>query len=94
MLYEAPQTPPPHHHQLTATSWPWRSPVLKHIKFARTMGLSFHWWLTRPSSDTYAARETSSGDYGLVHIVVLPIGLQTPWVVSLAHPLGALCSIH
>ena len=24
------------------------------------MGLSFHWWLTRPSFDTYATRDTSS----------------------------------
>ena len=34
--------------------------------------------------------------YWLVHIVVLPIGLQTPlapWVLSLAPPLEALCSI-
>jgi hypothetical protein len=30
------------------------------------------------SSDTYAARDTSSGEYWLVHIVVLPIGLQIP----------------
>ena len=40
--------------------------------------------------------ETSSGRYWLVHIVVLPIGLQTPlapWVLSLAPSLGALCSI-
>jgi hypothetical protein len=22
--------------------WPWRSPVLRHIKFARPMGFSFH----------------------------------------------------
>jgi hypothetical protein len=42
----------------TPTSWPWRSPVLGHIKFARPMGLSFHWWPARPSSDTYAARDT------------------------------------
>jgi hypothetical protein len=26
----------------TLTSWPWRSPVLRHIKFAWPMGLSFH----------------------------------------------------
>jgi hypothetical protein len=45
----------------TPTSWPWRSPVLRHIKFARPMGLSFHWWPTRPSSGTYAARDTSFG---------------------------------
>ena len=76
--------------------WPWRSPVLGHIKFASPMGLSFQWWLTRPSFDTYAARDTSSGSYWLVHIIVPPIGLQTPsapWVLSLASPLGALCSI-
>jgi hypothetical protein len=45
----------------TPTSWPCRSPVLGHIKFARPMGLSFHWWPTRPSSATYAARDTRSG---------------------------------
>jgi hypothetical protein len=43
----------------TSTSWPWCSPVLGHIKFARPMGLSFHWWPTRPSSDKYAARDPS-----------------------------------
>jgi hypothetical protein len=26
----------------TPTSWPWLSPVLRHIKFAQPMGLSFH----------------------------------------------------
>jgi hypothetical protein len=44
----------------TPTSCPWHSPVLKHIKFARPMGLSFHRWPTRPSFDTYTARDTSS----------------------------------
>jgi hypothetical protein len=53
--------PPPLPYPPTPTSWPWRSPVLRHIKFARPMGLSFHWWPTRPSSDTYAARDRSSG---------------------------------
>jgi hypothetical protein len=43
------------------TFWPWCSPVLGHIKFASPMGLSFQWWLTRPSFDTYAARVKSSG---------------------------------
>ena len=33
----------------TPTSWPWCSPVLRHIKFAKPVGHSFHWWLTRPS---------------------------------------------
>jgi hypothetical protein len=48
-------------HPPTPTSWPWHSPILRHIKFARPMGLSFHWWPTRPSFDTYAARVKSSG---------------------------------
>jgi hypothetical protein len=29
------------------TSWPWHSPVLRHIKFAIPRGLSFQWWPTR-----------------------------------------------
>jgi hypothetical protein len=45
----------------TPTFWPWRSPVLGHIKFASPVGLSFQWWPTRPSFDTYAARVKSSG---------------------------------
>ena len=45
----------------TPTSWPWHSPLLRHIKFVQPMGISFHWWPTRPSSDSYAARDTSSG---------------------------------
>ena len=61
--------------------------------FARARGLSLQGWPTRPSSDIYAARETSSRGYWLVHIVVPSIGLQiplAPWVFSLAPPLGAL----
>jgi hypothetical protein len=48
-------------HPPTPNSWSWRSPALRYIRSARPMGLFFHWWLTRPSSDTYAARDTSSG---------------------------------
>jgi hypothetical protein len=44
----------------TPTFWPWHSPVLGHIKFASPMGLSFQWWPTRSSFDTYAARVKSS----------------------------------
>ena len=51
-------------YQPTPTSWPWHSPVLRQIKFARLMGLSFQWWPTRPSSNTYAARELSSRGIG------------------------------
>jgi hypothetical protein len=50
-------TPRPTHSHF----WPWRSPVLGHIKFACPMGLSFQWWPTRSSFDTYAARVKSSG---------------------------------
>jgi hypothetical protein len=38
----------------------------------------------------------SSGGYWLVHIVVPPMKLQipsAPWVLSLAPPLGTLCSV-
>jgi hypothetical protein len=42
-------------------SWHWRSAVLRQIKFSRPMDCSFKWWPTRPSSDTYAARDMSSG---------------------------------
>ena len=34
-----PYPPPPLPYPPTPTSWPWRSPVLRHIKFARKMGL-------------------------------------------------------
>jgi hypothetical protein len=91
-----PYPPPPLPFPLIPTSWPWHSPVLRHIKFARPMGLSFQWWPTRPSSDTYVARDTSSWGYWLVHNVVPPIGLQiplAPWVLSLAPPLGTTWSI-
>jgi hypothetical protein len=97
---KSPSPPPRLPYPPIPTSWPWHSPVLRHIKFAQQMSLSFHWWPTRPSSDSYAARDTSLGVgvgwYWLVHIVVPPIGLQipsTPWVLSLAPPLGALWSI-
>jgi hypothetical protein len=60
-----PYPPPPRlPYPPTPTSWPWCSPVLGHIKFAQPMGFSFHWWPTRPSSDTYAARDMSSGRTG------------------------------
>jgi hypothetical protein len=35
--YPPPQLPP----LPTPTSWPWHSPILRHIKFARPIGLSF-----------------------------------------------------
>jgi hypothetical protein len=57
---KSPPYPPPLPYPPIPTFWPWRSPVLGHINFASPMGLSFQWWLTRPSFDTYAARVKSS----------------------------------
>jgi hypothetical protein len=58
---KSPSYPPQLPHPPTPPFWPWRSPVLGHIKFACPMGLSFQWWPTRPSFDTYAAKVKSSG---------------------------------
>jgi hypothetical protein len=83
-------------HPPTPTFWPWRSPVLRHIKFASPIGLSFQWCLTRQPSDTYATRDKSSGGYWLVHNIVPLTRLQIPlatWLLSLAPPVGALWSI-
>ena len=89
--------------------YPWPDPQFTHSIFlaltfpctgaydlCKTKDLSFQWWLTRPSSPTYATRDTHSGGYWLVRIVVPHIGLQTPlapWLLSLAPSLGVLCSI-
>jgi hypothetical protein len=55
-----PYPPPPLPYPPTPPFLPWHSPVLGHIKFASPMGLSLQWWPTRPSFDTYAARDKSS----------------------------------
>ena len=60
---KVPQTIPPTH-PTTHTSWPWCSPILRHIKFSRPRGLSSQWGLTRPSSDICTARDMSSGRTG------------------------------
>jgi hypothetical protein len=61
---KVPHTLPPLPYPPTPTSWPQRSPLLGHIKFAQPMGLSSQRWPTRPSSDTYAAKDMSSGGTG------------------------------
>ena len=72
----------------TPASWPWHSPVLGHIIFARLRASSTingklgHALL-------HMQLETSSGRYWLVHIVVPPIGLQiplAPWALYVAPP--------
>jgi hypothetical protein len=62
MLSQKPPIPSPPHFPTHPFPffWPWRSPVLGHIKFVCPMGLSLQWWLTRPSFDTYAAKDKSS----------------------------------
>ena len=69
----------------TPTSWLWHSPVLGHMVFARPRA--------SPSIDgrlnhrlLHMQLETHFWGYWLVHIVVSPIGLQTPlapWLLSL-----------
>jgi hypothetical protein len=71
-------------------------PCIGAYNLCKTKGLSSYWWPTRPSPATYAARDTGSGGYWLVHFVVPLIGLHitsAPWVLSLAPTLRALCSI-
>ena len=46
---------PPPIHLLTPSSLPWHSPTLGHSALHRTKGFSSHWYMTRPSSATYAA---------------------------------------
>jgi hypothetical protein len=61
MLFQRSPIPtPPIPYPPTPPFWPWRSPVLGHIQFASPMGLSLQWWPTRPSFDTYAAKDKSS----------------------------------
>jgi hypothetical protein len=93
---ESPLYPPPAllPNPPTPASWPWHSPVLGHIIFARLRvsppneGRLGHLLL-------HMQLETQLWEYWLVNIVVPPMGLETPsapWVLSLAPPLGATCS--
>jgi hypothetical protein len=65
-IQNVPYTLPPHpaplptHSHFLALVFP----VLGYIKLARPRGLSSQWRPTRPSSATYAARDTSSGGTG------------------------------
>jgi hypothetical protein len=75
----------------TPTSWPWHSPLLGHVIFARPRA--------SPPSDgrlghplLHMQLETQLWGYWLVIIVVPTIELQTPlvpWVLSLGPSLGA-----
>ena len=64
-ILQVPHTITPlHPYPPIPNSWPWCTPVLRHIKFARPGALSSQWWLTRQSSATYAPRDMSSGGTG------------------------------
>ena len=74
-------SPQPTHSRFLALAFPCTGTY----NLRKTKGLSSQRWPTRPSSDSYASRDMSSGGYWLVHIVVPPIGLQTPldpWVLT------------
>jgi hypothetical protein len=79
----------------TPASWPWHSPVLGHMIFTRPKASPpIDGRLGHPL--LHMQLETQLLGYWLVHILVPPIGLQTPlapWVLCLAPSLGALCSI-
>jgi hypothetical protein len=65
-------SPPPLPYPPIPIFWPWRSPVLGHIKFVCPMGLSFQWWPTifEILTTTYL-REFSSGHLYLVQFVII-----------------------
>jgi hypothetical protein len=94
----------------TPASQSWHSPTLGHRAFTRSRAsplidvpqghlvlhmqlkpwvppyVLFGWWFS----------PWELWGYWLVHIVLSPMGLQTPssyWVLSLAPPLGTLCSV-
>ena len=112
MLSQKPPIPSPNliSNPPTPAFWPWHSPVLGHRTFTGPRAsppiddrlghpllhmklepqvppcVFFDWW--------FSPKELWG--YWLVHIVVPPMGLQTPsapWVLSLAPSLGTLCSI-
>jgi hypothetical protein len=61
VLYTLPDPIPlPTHSHFLALAFPCTGAY----KFARPRGLSSQWWPTRPPSDTYAARDMSSGGTG------------------------------
>jgi hypothetical protein len=71
-------TPPPLLYPPIPIFWPWRSPVLGHIKFACPMGISF-----QPSFDTYAARI-----YFLINNPKLLLAICSVPAVLLLSPIG------
>jgi len=83
----------------TPDSWPWHSPVLGHMIFARPRASPpIDGWLGHPLLHMQLVTQLCGGGwwYWLIHTVDPPIGFQTPldiWLLSLAPSLWALCSI-
>jgi hypothetical protein len=94
----------------TPTSWPWHSPTLGYRAFTGLRAsLPIDDWLSHPllhmQLEPWVPPCVLFGwwfnpwelwGYWLVHIVVPPMGLQTPsapWVLSLAPSLGTLYSV-
>jgi hypothetical protein len=90
----SPPNPLPTHIHFLALAFP----LTEAYKVCKTKGHIFPMMANRPCSAfcyICSYRHELQGHW-LVHIVVQPIVLQTPlapWVLSLAPPLGALCSI-
>jgi hypothetical protein len=94
----------------TPASWPWHSPTLGHRAFTGPRASpAINDWLSHPLLHMklepwvppcvlvgWWFSPSELWGYWLVHIVVPPMGLQTPsapWVLSLAPPLETLCSV-
>jgi hypothetical protein len=95
MLSQIPQTLQPLPYPPTPTSWPWYSPVLRHIKFARPMGLSpndgqLGHLLIDMQLETLAPGVLVSSYCCSTYRVADPFSYLGTF---LAPPLGALCSI-
>jgi hypothetical protein len=81
----------------TPASWPWHSPVLGHMIFARPRASPLSDGpLGHPLLHMQLETQLWGGGDWLVHIVVPSKWSQTPlapWVLSLDPSLGSLCSI-
>ena len=91
-LHAPPPTPLPTHFHFLALAFPCTGAY----KVCNTKGPLFPVMADQAIFCYICSQRHELWGYWLVHIVVPPIGLQTPsapWVLSLAPPLGALCSI-
>ena len=107
---KTPNCPPPVHHPPTPTSYPWHSPTLKYRDFiGQSVSLPIdelqghslihmqqYPWIPPCVLFGQWFSPWEIWGYWLVHILVHPMGLQTPSApefLPLAPPLGTLCSV-